>query len=241
MEQKAQADTDANEGPQCPFQDIARLPSYPSEAPTGCPFHAHAPGPNQHPFDDVTLNVQRGEHNTSEQQGALLADIGGGDRIREFLTRFYARAFQDNHIKDFFFMNDGAPAHAKRLGDWIIQKMGGEGVPWTDSGRWGKRQQTHLEAWKSPKRDPAHYGRRFKLDDCRIWMRLNFWAARECGLRDHEGFWSWYVDFIEHFIAFYEYKAPMWTREDAAWSSEASNHAEYAANGNLMLDLIDKW
>jgi hypothetical protein len=37
------------------------------------------------------------------------------------------------------FMDDGAEAHGKRLGDWIIEKMGGEGHPWTDSGRLGQR------------------------------------------------------------------------------------------------------
>lgn len=37
------------------------------------------------------------------------------------------------------FMDDGAEAHGKRLADWIIEKMGGEGYPWTDSGRLGQR------------------------------------------------------------------------------------------------------
>ena len=34
----------------------------------------------------------------------------------------------------------------------------------------------------SPKRDAAQFGQHFKLDDCRVWMRLPFWAAREAGL-----------------------------------------------------------
>ncbi|KAJ1444041.1 hypothetical protein B484DRAFT_389117 [Ochromonadaceae sp. CCMP2298] len=226
---------------ECPFADISRLPQR-VEA-SGCPFHAHVVPAEMKVVDAVHLNVTgwHGEHKTSEQQAAVLADIGGGDRIREFLTRFYAHAFVDNHIKDFFYQDDGTAAHAKRLGDWIIQKMGGEGTPWTDSGRWGLRQKTHQDAWRNEKRDPSVRGRRFKLDDCRIWMRLNFWAARECGLFEHEPFWTWYVEFIEHFMAFYEYKAPRYCREDAAWSADPSNLAQYAADGNLMKDVIGKW
>ena len=35
------------------------------------------------------------------------------------------------------FETDGAENHAKRLADWIIEKIGGEGKPWTESGREG--------------------------------------------------------------------------------------------------------
>jgi truncated hemoglobin YjbI len=179
-------------------------------------------------------------HHPSAGTASLLADIGGGDRIREFVTRFYARAFLDTHIKDFFFLDDGATAHAKRLADWIIQKMGGEGEPWTDSGRWGMRQPSHHAAWHSHKRDPALVGQRFKLDDCRIWMRLHFCAARECGLHEHEPFWEWYVQFIEHFIAVYERSAPRYAAEDAEWSADPRNLAAYEASGHLMRDVIGR-
>lgn len=42
------------------------------------------------------------------------------------------------------FEKDGAEMHGKRLADWIIEKMagdiqGGEGKPWTESGREGMR------------------------------------------------------------------------------------------------------
>ena len=36
-------------------------------------------------------------------------------------------------------------------------------------------------------------GRRFKLPDCRTWMRLMFWSARECKLDQHEAFFDWQV------------------------------------------------
>ena len=76
-------------------------------------------------------------------------------------------------------MDDGAEAHAKRLADWVIEKMGGEGKPWTESGRYGMRQPSHHQAWNSSKRHPSVRGRHFDLVDTRIWMRLHFWAGRE--------------------------------------------------------------
>ena len=46
----------------------------------------------------------------------------------------------------------------------------------------------------------------FKLDDCRVWMRLHFWAAREAGLFEGEkaAFGDYYVRFIAHFVRVYE-------------------------------------
>ena len=38
--------------------------------------------------------------------------------------------------------------------------------------------QITLKAWNSPKREKEKKGRRFKLDDCRMWMRLIFWSCR---------------------------------------------------------------
>ena len=45
----------------------------------------------------------------------------------------------------------------------------------------------------SPKRDEGSFGEHFKLDDCRRWMRLHFWAARESGIFAHAGFADYYV------------------------------------------------
>ena len=98
--------------------------------------------------------------------------------------------------------------HAKRLADWIIEKMGGEGKPWTESGRYGMRQPTHRAAWTNSKRHPSVRGKHFDVVDTRIWMRLHFWAVRECGLAEHRVFWQWYIEFISHFIDFYERSAP---------------------------------
>jgi hypothetical protein len=204
-----------------------------------CPFHKHrVPQDYQLKSATIPVVIRNGSHQVSEGTANLLHDIGGGDRIREMCTRFYARAFEDFTIQPFFFADDGATEHGQRLADWIIQKMGGEGEPWTASGRWGMRQQSHYAAWNSSKRHPSVRGEHFKLDDARIWMRIHFWAGRECGLHEHEGFWNWYVGFIEHFIAVYERKAPRYAVEDASWSENPANIMAYQLAGNRMLDVI---
>lgn len=93
----------------------------------------------------------------------LLRSIGGGDVIRELCTRFYARAFQDAHIAEFFYRPDGATEHGKRLADWVIEKMGGEGTPWQDSGRTGFRQPSHFQSFSNDKRPAERQGKAFKL------------------------------------------------------------------------------
>ena len=55
-------------------------------------------------------------------------------------TRFYAHVFEDKELCKFIFEGDGAAAHGKRIGDWIVEKMGGEGDVWTDAGRGDMRQ-----------------------------------------------------------------------------------------------------
>ncbi|KAF0711683.1 hypothetical protein As57867_005128, partial [Aphanomyces stellatus] len=173
---------------ECPFANLAQ--PMVETSPSQCPFHAHnavAPASITHPVD---LVVRHSTFITTDKSATLLRDIGGGDRIRECCTRFYARAFLDVQLKPFFFEDDGATAHGQRLADWIIEKMGGEGTPWSDSGRFGMRQPSHFKAWNCEKRDPAVRGDHFNLTDTRTWMRVHFWAARECGLDQHEAFWG---------------------------------------------------
>eukprot|EP00955_Chlamydomonas_euryale_P003819 39813-Chlamydomonas_euryale.AAC.7 len=76
-----------------------------------------------------------GAFKTNEGSARLLASIGGGDTVRSVCTAFYEHAFRDVQLSPFMFEDDGAAAHGKRLGDWIVQKMGGEGEPWAESGR----------------------------------------------------------------------------------------------------------
>ncbi len=114
-----------------------------------------------------------------------------GDVIRRLCTRFYEYAFEDSVLAPFMFHTDSAKDHGKRLGDWIVEKMGGEGDVWSDSGRHGMRQPSHAAAWHSWRRPPQDRGKRFSLKDCRIWMRLMFLSARELRLDQHVGFFDW--------------------------------------------------
>jgi hypothetical protein len=180
---------------------------------------------------------QQGNYDRSLESARLLRGLGGGQRILEMTTRFYSWALVDEHLKEFFFEADGAAAHGDRLGHWIVQFMGGEGNPWDDSGREGMRQLTHAKAWNSKRRPPQRMGRRFKLDDCRIWMRLHFLAAREVGLFRFPQFQSWYTAFIAHFIRIYEVAAPPYASADANWSADSDNVAQYLAQGRRMTDL----
>ena len=223
----------------CPFADLSISVNPESPAPTGCPFHAHkASSAIQSTITKpVPLAVHFGTHTISQGSIDLLRDIGGGDRIREVCTRFYARMHEDSHLKQFIFLDDGPVHHGQRLADWIIEKMGGEGTPWTDSGRSGMRQPSHRAAWDSARRHPSVRGERFKLDDTRVWMRLHFWAAREAGLDKHAPFFKWYVSFIKHFIAVYERRAPAYAQESADWSANDENIKVYLRD-NTMHDVI---
>eukprot|EP00967_Tisochrysis_lutea_P112470 scaffold177634_cov35-Tisochrysis_lutea.AAC.2 len=129
----------------------------------------------------------------------------------------------------------------------------GHGTPWTEARRTRPvcpyhakgvgaidvhdRSSAHFAAWHSPKRDSRDYGRHFDVQDCRIWMRLHFWAAREQGLFDHKGFEDYYVRFIGHFVSVYERKAPPFARESARWSNDPANIQKYISAGRQMADV----
>lgn len=222
--------------PKCPFENVK------DDAPRGtarCPLHdAKHKQPEGSIRKEISVNIIGGTFTKSRQSAQLLRDIGGSDRIMQMTTRFYARVFEDFTLEKFMFRTDGPANHGKRLGDWIVQKMGGEGEPWTASGRLGMRQPSHVAAWQSIKRDKKDIGTHFKLDDCRIWMRLMFWSAREVGLGKHEPFMKWYIGFIAHFVAIYEATAPDYAEESAEWSSNHENIAKYISDGHRMLDVI---
>lgn len=218
--------------PSCPFADLrTAMPA----ATAQCPFHRHAAGPRKL-TTPPPLAVQGGTHVVTPATVELGKDIGGVDALRVLCTRFYAHAFEDKTLAPFFFADDGAEAHGRRLADWICEKMG-DGSPWTDSGRLGMRQPSHYRAWNSDKRDPSVRGRHFNLPECRTWMRLMFLSARECGLADHKPFFVWFQSFIGHFIRVYERTAPPFVTADALWSADADAVAAYQAAGCVMQDL----
>ena len=229
----------------CPFASAPTSATPPSIPPSVCPFHlwTHSPPPAQHAVPGVHAHNPRplidrhGDYDRSLESALLLRGVGGGQKILEMATRFYAWALVDEHLQEFFFEADGAAAHGDRLGHWIVQFMGGEGNPWDDSGREGMRQTTHVKAWNSIHRPPQRKGRHFKLDDCRIWMRLHFLAAREVGLFLFPQFQQWYVAFIAQFVRVYEVTAPPYAAADAEWSASAGNVELYLAQGRRMLDI----
>jgi len=214
----------------CPIANTNKLPDFKIQA--ECPFHK-----NKHTGVSTTGAASKdGTFETYE----LLKSIGGGDKIRQMTTRFYAHAFEDQTLSKFMFDKDCAAAHGQRLGDWFIERMGGEGAPWSDSGRYGLRQYSHYRAWNSSKRPEEEKGIRFKLDDCRIWMRLMFWSMREVGLDKHSDFAHWFVAAIERFIGIYERSAPPYTKKDFKWSEKRKNIDEYTSNDFLMKDVVGK-
>ena len=188
--------------------------------------------------DSVKLTVRGGSMQGNKGTKWLLQDIGGSARLRSMASRFYEKAFRDAVLDKF--IESHADPHGQRLGDWIAEKMGGEGNIWTDNRPPNSRSNSHRKAWHSRKRERSKVGRRFKLDDCRVWMRLMFWAGRDEGLADHKAFWTWYVQFISHFIRVYEYTAPPYAKESAEWSADPANIAAYEEAGYTMTDVIGR-
>ena len=186
----------------------------------------------------------------SRETAQLLREIGGGEAILRMVNKFYQRMFEDQHLDQFVLSHDDP--HFLRLGNWIIEKMGGEGNVWTEElkersrcpvvitlPRVGKhivhdRTSAHVAAWYCPKRPPAVLGNHFKLHDCRVWMRLMFWAARETQLFDNPSFQSWYTRFIADYIPVYERTAVSFVRESVRWSLDAQNIESYLERGNRM-------
>ena len=224
----------------CRIDDLSKKPNYSDQS--LCPFHKtiHKPlSQTRSVNSDIRFDTRFGSYEATKGTKKLLKDIGGGDMIHQMTTRFYAHTFLDETLSKFMFEKvSHAPTHGQRIGDWIIEKMGGEGEPWTESGRDGMRQVSHRSAWTSPKRERERYGEHFQLDDCRIWMRLMFWSAREIGLDQHKYFMNWYVNFIGHFMEVYERTAPPYAKTDADWSKNTKNIETYVANGYVMKDVI---
>lgn len=201
------------------------------------------------PFRYIPLTMNGNSFQGNQDTAILLREAGGGDAIRHMTDLFYQKAFSDPHL-DQFIASHGDPHHT-RLGNWIVEKMGGEGNVWTKErstrsqeavilagGRKHvvhDRTSAHSAAWHCPKREAHLVGDHFQLHDSRVWMRLMFWSAREAGLFDKSPtFADWYVRFIGHFVRVYEREAPAFARESARWSLDEANIAEYIRNGNSM-------
>ena len=73
-------------------------------------------------------------------------------------------------------------------------------------------------------------------DDCRLWMRLHFWALRESPVWDASPSFCEYTKFIGHFVSVYERSATQFARESLRWSADPRNLEAYRAGGNVMGD-----
>lgn len=204
--------------------------------------------------EHVPLNWRRGSggHQANDATLRLFREAGGREAIKRFTTAFYQKAFADPVIDRFIREHDDP--HGERFANWIAEKFG-DGTPWTAERAsrstcpfqaHGHQFQTphdrssaHYAAWHSPKREPERFGEHFKLDDCRIWMRLHFWAMREAGIVEASpSFAEYYVKFIAHFVSVYERTAPPFAREALRWSEDPANIERYAAEGNHMPDVV---
>mmetsp|Transcript_20139 Transcript_20139/g.62286 ORF Transcript_20139/g.62286 Transcript_20139/m.62286 type:complete len:285 (+) Transcript_20139:105-959(+) len=193
----------------------------------------------EHDKVEVPLNVVNFSHEATAATRALVASVGGLPKLEEFTAKFYERAFADPHIDTFIREHDDH--HGKRFAAWIAEKMGA-GRPWSTERATREsrpfpshgyrfesphdRSSAHFSAWHSPKRDPSKWGEHFKLDDCRRWLRLHFWAARETGVLDTP-FGRYYLRFIAHFVSVYERTAPQFVRDAARWSADPENIRRY--------------
>jgi len=207
--------------------------------------------PREQQDTQVPLTLSGGSHRATPATRSLCRSIGGLKALTTMIERFYVKMFADAHLDQF--VRDHDDPHAVRLASWITEKMG-DGEPWSAERRRRPqcvvrlaggvqhvvhdRSSAHAAAWHSPKRAPENVGTHFRLEDCRVWMRLMFWAAREEGLFDQTAFGEWFVRFLGHFVRVYERSAPAFARESARWSADSANTKAYLDAGCRMTDVI---
>ena len=147
--------------------------------------------------DFVPLSMSGRSHRPSYGTIAIMESITVLD-LQKMTDLFYEKAFQDETLDKFIQSHDDP--HGSRFVKWIHQKLSGSTI-WDEdrAERLRKRKMVtladggykhlvhdrssaHVAAWHSSKRPSRETGRHFKLDECRAWMRIHFWAplfARE--------------------------------------------------------------
>jgi len=207
-----------------------------------------------HPYHFVPLTMGGGgrTHVVSEDSRQLIENEVSLDQLQTMTELFYSHAFQDPTL-DKFIRNHDDP-HGARFAKWIHQKLSGSSV-WDEERRTRDRtpvtlahgirhvvldrSSAHAGAWYSPKRPADEVGRHFQLDECRVWMRLHFWALRESGLMEKSpSFADYYARFIAHFVRVYESTAPQFARDSLRWSADPKNIETYIQNGRVMSDVL---
>ena len=206
------------------------------------------------PFQFIPLRMggSGGTHKPSEGSKALIKNEVSLKDLKKMTNKFYEFAFQDATL-DKLIRSHNDP-HGDRFAKWIHQKLTGSNVWDRDrsyrdltphqiaGGRTAvvhDRSSAHVAAWYSPKRPANQVGRHFNLEECRVWMRLHFWAMRESGVVERSpSFADYYVRFIGHFVSVYERSAPAFARESFRWSSNPKNIETYVRNGRTMKDVL---
>jgi hypothetical protein len=224
-----------------------------------CPFTGHsgsraAVKEEPLPFQYIPLRMggNGGTHKPSEGSEALIENEVSLQDLKKMTNKFYEIAFQDETLDKL--IRSHSDPHGDRFAKFIHQKLTGSNVWDRDrknrdltprpvaGGRMAvvhDRSSAHAAAWYSPKRPAKEVGRHFNLEECRVWMRLHFWAMRESGVVEQSpSFADYYVRFIGHFVAVYERKATMFARESFRWSANPKNIETYIRNGRKMKDVL---
>ena len=208
----------------------------------------------QYPYKFIPLSMDNGgrTHVVSSASKQMLEEEVSLQELEQMTNSFYEKAFLDKTL-DKFIRSHGDP-HASRFAKWIMTKLTGSSVWNEDRRRRSKepvalangvqyvvhdRSSAHAAAWYSPKRPEKEVGRHFQLDECRVWMRLHFWALRESGLMQKSpSFGDYYLRFIAHFVRVYESSAPAFARDSLRWSENLQNIEAYIANDRVMTDVL---
>lgn len=226
----------------CPFnREQQEHPATTATPSVGCPFR----------FVPLRMGGSGGTHMPSSGSASLIQEVPL-EKLQDMTERFYEKAFQDATLDTFIHSHDDP--HGERFAKWIHQKLSGSKL-WDQEratrdmtpkvvagGRTAvvhDRSSAHAAAWYSAKRPRRDVGRHFQLDECRVWMRLHFWALRESGLMEYSpSFADFYVRFIGHFVRVYESKAPVFARDSLRWSADPKNIQTYIENGRKMKDVL---
>jgi hypothetical protein len=188
---------------------------------------------------------------SSGSKSLIECEVGMSD-LQRMTDLFYQKAFLDATLDPF--IHSHSEPHGLRFAKWIHQQLTGSCL-WDEDCRLRDKTpfpissndkhivfdltSAHIAARGSVKRPKEHRERAFQLDECRVWMRLHFWAMRESGVFiQSPSFADYYVRFIGHYIGIYESQSPMFTRESLRWSADPKNIDKYIANGRQMTDVL---
>lgn len=212
----------------------------------------HQQSTHEYKFVPLTMGGNGRTHEASEESRRLIEQEVSLADLETMTSLFYERVFQDPTL-DQFIRSRNDP-HGSRFAKWIHQKLSDSTV-WDEDRRTRNlkpviypngfrhvvhdRSSAHAAAWFSPMRPSEAVGRRFQLDECRVWMRLHFWALRDSGILERSpSFADYYVRFIGHFVNVYESSAPKFARDSWRWSGNKANIEAYLTNGRRMNDVL---